>query len=304
MGCAKGDTFLFRARDRLNALPGSFSVVRCTSCDLIRTNPRPTVEAIGSYYPDDYGPYVATRIDTSGQTKKGADLVRFVKPLARWFVRDEALPRLKPGRMLEVGAASGAFLAKMQKRGWEVEGIETSASAAMAANRAGFLVHHGTVGDAPTPSMPPDLIVAWMVLEHLHTPIDDLRRLAEIAAPGAWLVASVPNAASIDFRLFRDRGYALQVPTHLYHYTPATITRLLTSSGWALDRIIHQRSEANLVLSLGYVAEDLGVLPSLTSKLQNYPASSPLLRLSLLPIAQLLGLFGESGRMTIWARKA
>jgi len=297
-----GDRHLFDAPDRLHGLPGTFSIVQCDECGLIRTNPRPDAESMGQFYPDDYGPYVATRVQAAAPGAKRS-WKRRVRPLIRWLQKDEVLPPALPGRMLEVGCASGSFLALMQANGWQVEGIEFSPSAAKSARSAGFSVHTGSIEGAPAPSEPFDLIVAWMVLEHLHEPILALRKLADWAAPGAALVVSTPNAASLDFRVFRDLGFALQVPTHLYHYTPDSLTAVLEAGGWQVEKVYHQRSEMNLMVSLAYWARERGLPTLVSSWLQNYPEKAKLSRLVFQPLAQVLGLLGHSGRMTIWARR-
>jgi hypothetical protein len=51
------DQIILTGRGHLHNLPGEFTVVRCRSCSLMRTNPLPIPEKIGFYYPDDYGPY-------------------------------------------------------------------------------------------------------------------------------------------------------------------------------------------------------------------------------------------------------
>jgi hypothetical protein len=62
LGCSVSDETVLTGRDLLHDLPGEYTVVKCNSCGLMRTNPRPTPEAIGTYYPDDYGPYLGTQI--------------------------------------------------------------------------------------------------------------------------------------------------------------------------------------------------------------------------------------------------
>ena len=81
----------------------------------------------------------------------------------------------------------------MAAQGWHVEGIEFSEKAAQAASRLGYKVHTGSLESAPAPAHPIDLIVGWMVLEHLHDPIGCLKKLNEWASQDAWLVLSVPE---------------------------------------------------------------------------------------------------------------
>src|SRR3546814_19345766 len=68
--------------------------------------------------------------------------------------------------------------------------------------------------DVCSSDLPVDLIVGWMVLEHLHQPLAVLRKLRRWIQPDGWLVLSVPDAGSLEFRVFGDRWYALQLPTH------------------------------------------------------------------------------------------
>ena len=62
LGCPRSDETVLAGRDRLHGLPGRFQVVRCRSCGLMRTNPRPSPGTIGFYYPEDYHPYRNTRV--------------------------------------------------------------------------------------------------------------------------------------------------------------------------------------------------------------------------------------------------
>lgn len=305
LGCQSEDLTLFEANDRLNGLPGIFQVVKCKKCGLIRTNPRPRPQFIANFYPESYGPYQYTRVksvaDKANSEIRGYKIKKILKKI--FPLHNESLPKLNPGRMLELGCAAGAFMQKMKLKGWQVEGIETSVSASQMARKAGLKVFTGSIEKAPEPDHPFDLVVAWMVLEHLHQPLDVLKRLFDWTKTGGWLVASVPNAGSIDFKLFRQRWYALQVPTHLYHYTPRSINMILRSSGWQTVRIMHQRVLSNHFASAGYLLHDK-VGPSRLSKfLIAYPERAGLLHYIIYPLAWILSLAGQTGRMTIWARK-
>lgn len=301
LGCEGKDALVLTGCDTLHQMPGEFAVVRCESCGLMRTNPRPAPESIGRYYPDDYGPYLGTRVTEASAKPKGW-FVRTARSLARRLFpfKTDALPPLQPGRMLEIGCASGTFLHKMAQRGWQVQGIEFSDHAAQAAARLGHPVHVGPLETAPQPEGAFDLVVGWMVLEHLHDPVGSLRKLRQWSTPHAWLALSVPNAASLEFRLFKDQWFALQLPTHLHHFTPETIGKVLDAGGWELVKIHHQRTLANLLLSLGLWLRHKGH-PGLARPFMDLPNRSAFWY-GLYPVAWLAGLFGQTGRMTVWAR--
>lgn len=299
LGCNKNDEVVLAGRDLLHDLPGEFTVVKCRTCGLMRTTPRPTPETIGFYYPDDYGPYLGTQV----RQAKPSSIKKLLKPLVKrvFNFNTQRLPSLAPGRMLEVGCASGAFLHQIASQGWQVQGIEFSEKAAQAAAQLGYRVHAGPLETAPPPDEAFDLIVGWMVLEHLHDPIGGLQKLREWAKPGAWLVLSIPNSASLEFRLFKEKWYALQLPNHLYHFTPETLGRVLQTGGWTLETIHHQRLLSNLIASTGYVLRDKGYA-RLGQKLIDFPERAGIWNYALYPLAWLFSAFGQTGRMTVWAR--
>lgn len=300
--CPNSDEIVLTGRDRLRDLPGEFNIVKCLTCGLMRTNPRPPPEAIGVYYPDDYGPYLGTQV-RQAKLKRASGIKKLLKPLVNCVINFNTtrLPPMTPGRMLELGCASGAYLHQMAGQGWQVQGIEFSEKAAQAATQLGHYVHAGPLETAPNPDEPFDLIVGWMVLEHLHDPIRCLKKLREWAKPGAWLVLSVPNAASKSFWFFKNRWYDLHLPNHLYHFTPKTVKTVLEASGWSLEKVHHQRVLSNLIASTGYVLRDKGYV-KLGQKFIDFPVRAGGWNYVLYPLAWLFSVFGQTGRMTVWAR--
>ena len=80
--------------------------------------------------------------------------------------------------------------------------------------------------------------------------VNSLAKLMRWTRPGGWLVLSVPNAGSYEFKIFRDMWYALQLPTHLTHFTPKTIEQMLSRAGWRPENIFHHQNVNNLIASL------------------------------------------------------
>lgn len=306
LGCSKNDGVVLTGRDLLHDLPGEFSVVKCQTCGLMRTSPRPTPETIGFYYPDNYGPYIGTRVSkATSRSQQFCGLKKLLRPVFKWIFKfnTEILPQLPPGRLLEIGCASGAFLHKMAGQGWKVEGIEFSEKAAQAASALGYIVHVGSLEKASSPEEPYDLIVGWMVLEHLHDLIGDLIKLNEWSKPNAIMVLSVPNAASLEFKLFREKWFALQLPTHLYHFTPETLNQVLLAGGWVVERVFHQRVLTNLIVSIGYHLMEKGYI-KLGRKFVGLPEHAGYWSFALYPFAWVMSALGQTGRMTIWAKKS
>jgi len=300
LGCLQDDVQHLVGRDRLHGLPGEFNVVRCSGCGLMRTNPRPTPETIGYYYPNGYGPYQSTQIGLPASQKLQARSWKRI--MRRVFDMDpRKIPALQPGRLLEIGCASGGFLRQMAGLGWNVEGLEFSEKTAKAASSLGFPVQVGRLEIAHDPREPYDLIVGWMVFEHLHDPIHALQKLRCWTKPNGWLAISVPDASSLECKIFKDTWYALQLPTHLFHYSPKTLGKVLARGGWKIERLFWHNNPNNLLQSLRYRCMDRG-----WNALGDYfldVVQGRRHRFFHDLMGKLLGTLHASGRMTVWARR-
>ncbi|MFQ5845460.1 MAG: class I SAM-dependent methyltransferase, partial [Planctomycetota bacterium] len=90
------------------------------------------------------------------------------------------------------------------------------------------------------PREPFDVITFWDVLEHLANPRAALEAAFRRLRPGGLVLLSLPNFASYQARHFREDWYALSLPHHLYHFTPATLTKLLEAAGFRV-RVLEDR---------------------------------------------------------------
>jgi SAM-dependent methyltransferase len=292
---APGGTLLFSGRDRFFDIGGEFPVVRCTRCGLMRTNPRPTARSIGAFYPEQYGPYVETAKGVAPGLK--TLLRRMSDPL------DVAIPEMATGRLLEIGAASGSYLLRMQRAGWAVTGIEMdAASAKRAALRTGARVLQQDLASAAFDDGEQfDLICAWMVFEHLHDPVLGFRRCLEWLTPGGWLAFSVPDCGNWQFRTFTTNWLALEVPRHLYHFSAPLLQEIVRSCGYESVTIQWQRTLFDVTMSLAFAVEaSAGARAGVFARgaAESLPARA---------LARAGGIlaapFHWTGRLTVWAQK-
>jgi SAM-dependent methyltransferase len=298
-GCDAGDDLVCESADVIHRVPGRFGVVRCRGCGLVRTSPRPSEENIGAYYPPSYAPYSPDAMSAGPQRTPGA-LGRLKRRLSD-RANGTLVPDIAPGAVLEIGCASGGFLDRMQAAGWRTYGVELSPEAAARARERGHDVHTGRVEDMPAPPEPIDLVVGWMVLEHLHAPLSALRRLHDMTVPGASCAFSVPDFSAVGRRLLGDDWILLDVPRHLHHFEPRTLADLLRAAGWQTTRLVRPATSTFALESLGYRARRRGWART-SAWLLNVAANRRhrvLRRLSGFALAAV----GQSGAMVVHARR-
>ena len=79
----------------------------------------------------------------------------------------------------------------------------------------------------------------WSVLEHVHDPLGTMKIIAELLKPGGYIFFGIPNYGSLERKLFRSRWFGLDVPRHLYHFTPSTVRKLMSAAGFVPVQILH-----------------------------------------------------------------
>ncbi|MEM9382216.1 MAG: class I SAM-dependent methyltransferase [Planctomycetota bacterium] len=112
---------------------------------------------------------------------------------------------LPVGRLLDIGAGSGRILARAQRDGWDVVGIELSESLAEQTTAAlGAPVHAMNFLDGDIEPLGKfDLVVLAHVLEHLPDPVLAMDRIGSLLEDGGHAIFEFPNIDALDLRLKR-----------------------------------------------------------------------------------------------------
>ncbi len=227
---AADDEPLFEAADPTPS-PGEparrFLVVRCRQCRMVFTNPRPDADDIHRFYPADYRPH---RPRKPAHARKPHPFERLLgRPSAE---RRGALPWAGVGRLLDFGCGGGSFLKRMADHGWDVTGVDNSPTAVQAVTAE--LGLKAVVGSLPHADLRPssfEVVTMWHSLEHVHDPLAVLREAYHLLIPGGRLVVACPNIDSWAFRRYAESWFGLDLPRHLTHFTPPTLSRMLQTAG-------------------------------------------------------------------------
>jgi 2-polyprenyl-3-methyl-5-hydroxy-6-metoxy-1,4-benzoquinol methylase len=159
----------------------------------------------------------------------------------------DALPR-PIGSVLDVGCGSGGVGPGLRRAGaTQLTGIEVVPDQAELARDHYDAVIAAPVEEAlPQLKGPFDTILCLDVLEHLVDPEAVMRDLHELAAPGARLQVSLPNARHVslvsDLVLKGTFGYTEwghRDRTHLRWFTKRDIVDAMERCGWTVQRVSH-----------------------------------------------------------------
>ncbi len=298
--CGRRDgAVVFVGEDRLHPVPGRYPLRRC-ACGAYYLSPRPTAEALARHYPDAYLPF-------QGDPSRARRIWR------RWDRRYAMLKRIRaveaaygapPGRLLDVGCATGAFLSVARDRGWDGVGLEPHPEAARyARQRHGLFVLPLPLEAAPFRSGAFDVVTLWDVLEHLPDPRRALRELARLLRPGGLLVLSLPNPTCPEARWFGPHWLGWDVPRHLWLPTPDLLAQLLAEEGF---RVQGWRSFSSgysvFLLSLEAWLEGKGIPRRWGERLRRFLWSPPF-RLLALPYFTWAGRRNRTSVITCFARR-
>ena len=238
-----GASELLRAPDRLHGRHEEYTLVRCPGCALVWLSNPPQPAEMHLHYTPAYDKLISA----SGQNSPH-----------RWRERKAAfIPHKQSGALLDLGCSSGAFLESLKGEQWKLHGIEMSAdSAKIAEANSGAEVFVGDILDAPFQRESFDVITCFDVLEHLYEPRKIMSRVSEWLKPGGIFYVLIPNVDSAEARVFGSYWHGLELPRHLFHYSPASLNFLAESVGLRKVLLETHRNPA-VGTSMRYVWDDI-----------------------------------------------
>ncbi|HZQ18239.1 MAG TPA: class I SAM-dependent methyltransferase [Terriglobales bacterium] len=232
-----------RAPDRLHGRRKVYTLVRCQACSLVWLSDPPRASEMHQHYTDAYD----SLISDAGRNAA-----------AHWGFRKEAIARHKQsGALLDLGCSSGSFLQFMQSESWKLYGIEMSSQTARIAEECSTAeVFVGNIVDAPFAPASFDVITCFDVLEHLYEPRRVMEKVGQWLKPGGIFYVLVPNVDSAEARVFGTYWHGLELPRHLFHYSPASLKFLAELAGLREVSLQTRRNPA-VGTSLRYVCDDV-----------------------------------------------
>lgn len=245
----------------------SFQIVKCDSCTLLFTNPRPTSEHLSKYYEsEEYISHTNTATNLIGRVYKS---VRSIALKSKVKLINSLTSK---GQLLDYGCGTGHFLIAAKTDGWKVVGIEPSSQAqenAPANIQQDILNNLESIPENKTFN----IISLWHVLEHIADLKSTLQNLIEKIDQSGKLIIAVPNPESYDAKVYQEHWAAYDVPRHLYHFTQNSLAQLLKGMNLKIDSIQPMKFDAFYV-SLLSEKYKTGTSNYLKSFLNGYKSNS------------------------------
>lgn len=195
-----------------------YPVVECQRCKLVYVNPRPSFEEMGKFYPAGYH-------DNRNEKTH----------LQRYSAQFEYISKIEAANILDIGCARGDWLSFIHEQWPKINlyGVDTFSNGV---NNCKIKFQKTSLPKADLPESYFDLITAWAVLEHVHTPNAYFYEVSKILKNGGKFVFLVTNSESI----YGKRAYQEDIPRHLYHFSESTLEQYAHKNGLKLDSVSYE----------------------------------------------------------------
>jgi len=215
-----------------------FPIVQCSQCGLVYVTPRPDHASMYRFYPDDYYGEGANKFRSWIELLRRYDRRRMADTIAR------DLPR--QGAVIDFGCGRGSILRLLAARGHACCGVERSQEAAATART---IPGASIVADIEATRLLPnesfDVALFLHSLEHLHRPKAALQEACRLLKPGGSALLTMPNIRSFQAIFGGKYWFHLEVPRHLYHFSPDTLRNMLAVCGFQVLSVEHFSFEQN-----------------------------------------------------------
>ncbi len=197
------------------------SVAECPPCRLAYQTPRPSEEASRAYMNWRWSSgdsYVTDSENKRRAARAKLEHVQEVRPL--------------PGRLLDFGAGSGAFVRASLDAGWQAIGVEQSEAAIARARE-----YYGVELQATLPDEEFDVITMWDVVEHLRDPLTVLRLLHDRLRREGVLLLETGNYENWR-RILEGERWSLYLLDHHFYFSPHSLETVVTRAGFSAFRVL------------------------------------------------------------------
>lgn len=202
-----------------------YGIVKCRQCDFVFVKDVPSDEFLCAHYRQGYtadsGEYVP-KLRASRRWKYWA-----FSQLLRYFGR-----RRKTIQLLEIGCHQGDLLEIVKDDPkFDAIGLDLAEKPLEYAQSRGLNVHLSDLETMNFASDSFDFVVALHVLEHVQNPERLVSQIQRVLRPGGYFIAVMPCVSHIKARLAGPRWHYWAPPSHLWYFSPSTLSKFVERLG-------------------------------------------------------------------------
>lgn len=196
----------------------------CVGCKTVFVNPVPPPEVFEALYNEVWADYF----------KDEAKVKRDFNPERYWREVDAIPASKREGDLLDVGCATGSFLALAQHMGFRsVKGIDISRTSVEVANSilGEDLAVAGDFTESVFGERSFDVVTLWATLEHLPFPNDYLEEAFRVLRSDGYLCLSVPNWSGVNMKILGPKSHMVGIE-HVNYFTSKGLKRIMERHGF------------------------------------------------------------------------
>jgi len=208
----------------------TFQLLYDEKYDMLVTTPKPEKNELKKYYQSE---------DYISHTDHKRSIFEKIYHLVKSYTLKKKVQLITnlhqgKGKVLDIGAGTGDFLATAKNKGWSINGVEPSNNARGLAKEKDICLNPGTI-DYVSENF--DVITLWHVLEHIPDLKDQIKEIHRLLKANGYVIVAVPNYKSYDAEYYKSFWAAYDVPRHLSHFSKQSIELLFKEEGFVLEKV-------------------------------------------------------------------
>jgi 2-polyprenyl-3-methyl-5-hydroxy-6-metoxy-1,4-benzoquinol methylase len=230
-----------------------FTFTQCAACSMVFLNPRLNNTATHAFYNSMWNSiYNELKFDATTASTALDDKINLSNLMSIGQIR----PPRKGDSLLEIGSAKGYFLKKARDQGYNVYGIELNQkNYELTRREIGDTIFNKDLFDLKFEPEFFDVIYMRDVFEHVPNPKEMLQEIHRIAKKNCILYIEVPNIEGLIYRMVGEKHVVVFGFEHLNYWSPTTLSAVLSSTGFYVDKIMHASLDFNLRYLTSYLAD-------------------------------------------------
>jgi len=224
----------------------NYGIIRCCDCNHFFTDYKPTPLEVTQIYSDDYfykggAGYADYTTERSMLIKRGE------------YYADKMSLYMKPGKVLDIGAAAGFLLKGFENKSWSGTGIEPNKLMVnYGKNNLGVDLIQGTIETIEL-NEKFDLIIIIQVIAHLYDLKNSINKLSHLLKPNGQVLIETWDKDSFTAKIFGKHWHEFSPPSTLNYFSKTTLKQLMNQHGYSIvnqgipKKSIHSKHAKSLI---------------------------------------------------------